>query len=234
MLYHSFVAHAYVNEREMLILWIIAADQDSSTCVMEGDPQMAGGILGEFPRPLAYLLVESYAPSIQAKDASAHRCQPSSTTRISSHVVHSPQRLAANFGYAPYTATLGKPRHARAGQRQNRAVRLSLQTHDLVGRQAVLGGVHLKATPVVRGNPPAKCAEQQPLVRVLGNGHDRQIGQTVLEAKRIKPGTVVSADAAVGRGNPEKALAILVNVFHVHPSQPVEDRVLAAQHVLKG
>ena len=98
----------------------------------------------------------------------------------------------------------------------------------------MLSGVHLKATPIVRGNPTAERAEQKPSLGVLGNGHDRQIGQTVLEAKRIKPGAVEPADAAVGRGNPEKALAILVDVFDMHPSQPIKDRVLAAQHVLKG
>ena len=32
--------------------------------------------------------------------------------------------------------------------------------------------------------------------------------------------------AAVGRGDPEQAALILVDVFHLHPSQPVENRVL--------
>ena len=98
----------------------------------------------------------------------------------------------------------------------------------------MLSGVHLKVTPVVRGNPTAERAEQKPSLGVLGNGHDRQIGQTVLEAKRIKPGAVESTDAAVSRGDPEKAATVLVDVFHVHPGQPIKDRVLAAQHVLKG
>ena len=89
---------------------------------------MAGGILGEFPRPL-----DIYALPIQAEDASQRR-QPSNTTLVGGHIVHSTQRLAANVGYTPYAATLGKPRHACAGQRQNRAIRLSLQVKNLVGR----------------------------------------------------------------------------------------------------
>ena len=56
----------------------------------------------------------------------------------------------------------------------------------------MLGGVHLKAAPVVRSKPTAERAEQQPPVGVLSNGHDRQIGQTVLEAKRIEPGAVAT------------------------------------------
>ena len=98
----------------------------------------------------------------------------------------------------------------------------------------MLSGVHLKATPIVRGNPTAERAEQKPSLGVLGNGHDRQIGQTVLEAKVIKMGAVEPADASVGRGDPEKTLAVLVDIFHVHPGQPIKNRVLATQHVLKG
>ena len=48
----------------------------------------------------------------------------------------------------------------------------------------------------------------------------------VSKAERIKPGAVKPADAAVGRGDPQKALAVLVEVFDVHPSQPIKDRVL--------
>ena len=62
-------------------------------------------------------------------------------------------------------------------QHQHPTIWLGLQTHDLIGRQAVLSGIHLKAAPVVRGKPPTKCAEQKPTVGVFGNGHDRQIGQ---------------------------------------------------------
>ena len=195
---------------------------------------MAGGILGELPRPLACPLADTHASPIQADDASVHHRQPSGTSRIGSHIVHSPQRLAANIGYTLHTATLGKPRHAHTSQHHNRTIRLDLQTQNLVGRQAVFSSVHLKAAPIVRGNPPAERAEQKPSIRILGNGHDRQIGQTVLEAKRVKPGAVEPADAAIGRGNPEKTATILIDVFHVHPRQPIKDRVLAAQHVLKG
>ena len=233
VIHHPLAALTHVNARKMLIPWIIATDQDFGTRVMETNPQVAGGILGEFPGPLARPVAETHALPIQADDASPRR-QPSSTARVGSHIVHSPQRLATNVGYALHAAALGKPSHTRAGQHQNRTIRLSLQTQNLIGRQAVLGGVHLKAAPIVGGKPPTERAEQQPSVRLLGNGHDRQIGQTVLEPKRIKPGAVEPADAAVGRGNPEKALAILVDVFHVHPGQPIKNRVLAAQHMLKG
>ena len=41
-------------------------------------------------------------------------------------------------------------------------------------------------------------------------------------------------DAAVGRGDPEEPLAVLVEVFDVHPAQPIKDRVVLAYHVLKG
>ena len=91
----------------------------------------------------------------------------------------------------------------------------------------MLGGVHLKAAPVVRGDSTAEGAEQQPPVGFLGNGHDRQIRQAIFEAKRIEPRAVEPADAAIGRGDPEEPLAVLVEVFDVHPAQPVKDGVLA-------
>ena len=34
--------------------------------------------------------------------------------------------------------------------------------------------------------------------------------------------------AAVGRGDPQQAAPILVDVFHLHPGQPVENRVLVS------
>ena len=91
---------------------------------------------------------------------------------------------------------------ARTGQHQNRTIWLGLQTQNLVGRQAVLGSVHLKISPVVGGKPPTKRAEQKPTVRVLGNGHDRQIGKTVLEAKRYRTETLSN------RLTPPSAVAI--------------------------
>ena len=33
---------------------------------------------------------------------------------------------------------------------------------------------------------------------------------------------------AIGRGDPQQAAPILVDVFHLHPSQPVEDGVLVS------
>ena len=51
-------------------------------------------------------------------------------------------------------------------------------------------------------------------------------------------GAVESADAAVGRGDPEKALAVLVEVFNVHPEpahqRPCTDALAHAQKICRS
>ena len=78
-------------------------------------------------------------------------------------------------------------------------------------------GVHLKATSVIRGQPAAERPEEQPPVLVLGNRHYREMGHPVRQAKGIEMHPVEPAYAAVGRGDPEQAAPVLVDVFHVHP-----------------
>ncbi len=57
------------------------------------------------------------------------------------------------------------------------------------------------------------------------------MGQPVRQTKGVKVRSVESAYAAVGCANPEKAVAVLVDGFHVHPGQPVENRVLLSEDV---
>ena len=59
------------------------------------------------------------------------------------------------------------------------------------------------------------------------------MGQPIRQAKSIEVRSVKPAYAAVGCADPEEAVAVLVKGFHVHPSQPVEDRVLLSEDVTK-
>ena len=57
------------------------------------------------------------------------------------------------------------------------------------------------------------------------------MGQPIRQAEGIKMRSVEAAYAAVGCADPEEAVAVLVDGFHVHPSQPVEDCVLLPEDV---
>ena len=93
--------------------------------------------------------------------------------------------------------------------------------------------MHLNFPPVIYGQPAAQRAEEQTSVLVLGNRHYRQMGHPARQAKGVEVRSVEPAHAAVGRGDPEQPVAVLVDVFHVHPAQPVKDRVVFAEDVIK-
>ena len=98
----------------------------------------------------------------------------------------------------------------------------------------MLSGVRLESPAVEGGQPPAERAEPQPPVRVLGNGHHREVGQAVRRPEALEGLPVEPAHPAIGRGNPEQAAPILVYVLDQHPRQPVLQGVLAGLHMTEG
>ena len=77
---------------ELLTNWIIAAYNGFGTNIAKGDPQRAGGALGEFPRPLHGTVpragVRTQVAAIEADYPPLPRRQPRRTRRVSRYVVH--------------------------------------------------------------------------------------------------------------------------------------------------
>ena len=53
-----------IDQVELLAVWIIAADNGFGTNVAKSDPQRAGGVLGEFPRPLHCAVLRAHASTV--------------------------------------------------------------------------------------------------------------------------------------------------------------------------
>ena len=59
------------------------------------------------------------------------------------------------------------------------------------------------------------------------------MGQPVRQTKGVKMRSVKPTYAAVDCADPEEAVAVLIDGFHVHPGQPVENCVLLSEDVTK-
>ena len=79
-----------LDEVEPLAVRVVAAYNHFGANVAKGDPKRAGGVLGEFPRPLHGAVLRAHAPTVQADGPQLLRRQPRRTRCVGDHVVHPP------------------------------------------------------------------------------------------------------------------------------------------------
>ena len=225
---------AHVDQIEMLAPGIVAADDRFPLPVAGGDPQMVGRVLGKFPTPNGGLRPgedRAQAMAIQADDPPGLRGQPGRARHVRGQVVHPTQRLPADLPGALHARLLGIPGDTLAREHAHGAIRLRLQSQDLIGRQTVLGGVHLESAAVEDSQPFAQGTKPQPPEGVLGNALHREMRQTLGRSEALEGLPVEPAHAAIGRGDPEQTSPVLVDVLDQHAGQPVIQGVLARGHV---
>ena len=216
---------------------IVAADDGFLPSVAGSDPQVAGGVPSELPGRVvgpALLEARTQAAAVQADDPPVTRRQQGRARRVRDHVVHPPDGAAPDLRRAVHALPVGEPAEAGAGEDAHGPVGLGPQAQDLVGRQAVLGGVHLDSPAVEGGQSPAEGAEPQPSLHVLGDGHHREMGQAVRQPEALEGLPIEPAHPAVCRGDPEQASSVLVDVLDQHAGQAVLEGVLAGAGVGEG
>ena len=228
----------HLDQVELPALGVVAADNGLAAHVPESDPQTARGVPGELPGPLHGRSPRARMPvhglPLQIDDSPLPRRQPRPSRRVGGHVVHRTDGPAGKLGHRLHAPPLGKAGDPVPGQHLDRAVRLGVQAQDVVGGQSIFRGVHLKPLPVEGGQTAPESPEQQAPVLVFGDGHRVEMGKPVRGAEGLEPGPVEAADPAVRGGHPQEPPAVLVDVSHVHPAQPVEDRVLAPEHMIES